>query len=269
MVNKNSSENFSDVRNYGKEYYLNRYCEGFETFKKGELSFRLKKAMEYLELKKDEHFLDIGCGRGEIIFNASKRGVNAIGIDFSEEAIKIARKLTQRSKNAEAFVANATNLPFANNTFDKILMEDIIEHLNEDEAILMLKEAKRVLKPRGKVVIHTAPNTYFIKLIYPFAKIFLRIVGKKTVIDDFENSRNIARKVHINEMNPLSFYRLARKSGLNVKIVIEKDILRSGQYLLTRDLIKIPIFRLMARLMSCRPFVFLTSNDMFVIGIKK
>jgi len=56
--------------------------------------------------------------------------------------------------------ADAMRLPFADNTFDKILMTEVLEHLPDEQA--SLREIRRVLKPGGTYVL-SVPNAN-----YPF-----------------------------------------------------------------------------------------------------
>lgn len=53
--------------------------------------------------------------------------------------------------------ASALQLPFANSSFDLIIIQDVIEHLNDTNSFLI--EIKRVLKPNGMIYLST-PNKY-------------------------------------------------------------------------------------------------------------
>ncbi len=256
-------------KDYSESYFLSKYFDGYHAYKKGKVSFVRNREIELLELKKGELMLDIGLGRGEVILNCLKKGVKAVGIDFSRDAIKISKSTLAKRSNASLALANAVKLPFKDKSFNKVLMGDIIEHLTEEDAILMLKEASRVLKPGGKVVIHTAPNLYFIKFAYPFIKLALFLIRRKDIINEFNAHRSIGKQVHKNELNPFTFYNLANKSGLKIKLIIEKDILRQGDSIFTKRLSKQPLIKLIAALMSYKPFIYFFGNDMFVIGTKE
>ncbi|GAI07822.1 unnamed protein product, partial [marine sediment metagenome] len=75
-----------------------------------------------------------------------------VGIDISEKAIK---KSKERYPRFEYFVADATNLPFPENSFDYVICSEVIEHIPEDEKAI--SEVKRVLKNNGIFII-TTPN---------------------------------------------------------------------------------------------------------------
>jgi len=59
----------------------------------------------------------LGCGNGRLYNTIVSEKIDYIGIDFSEELIKIARK---KYHEGEFMVADSLNLPFLDNHFDKI-----------------------------------------------------------------------------------------------------------------------------------------------------
>src|SRR6516164_1279538 len=70
--------------------------------------------------------LDVGCGPGYVSAAATERGVNAIGLDFSEEMIGIAK---EKFPQVEFRQGDAQNLPFANGTFDRVVANFALLHL--------------------------------------------------------------------------------------------------------------------------------------------
>lgn len=96
--------------------------------------------------------LDIGCYDGSISVLYKNEGRNDVeGVDISEHAVELAKQ-----KGIKAQVADLENgLPFPDAFFDVVVAGEVIEHvLNID---FLLDEIKRVLKPRGFIVI-TTPN---------------------------------------------------------------------------------------------------------------
>ena len=114
-----------------------------------ELGFIKEKTIITQSLKtgKDQKILDIGCGTGEFsgLFNKE----NYTGIDINKEYINFAK--TKNKKNF--LVMDATDLKFADNTFDAILIMAVLHHLELTGMERVLSEAKRVLKPNGKILI--------------------------------------------------------------------------------------------------------------------
>lgn len=91
--------------------------------------------------------LDIGCGTGEFsgLFNQDDYS----GIDISPRYIAYAKKKARGNFR----VMDAANLQFPDKNFDFILIMAIIHHLNDEEANKVINEARRVLKPNGKILM--------------------------------------------------------------------------------------------------------------------
>ena len=105
------------------------------------------------DIKKGHKILDIGCGTG-VMFGrlkrlAGKRG-RVIGIDFSSAMIKRAKN--KHKKDRKNFIcADAHYLPFEGKTFDRVICFSCFPHFFDKKKAV--KEAVRVLKPKGIVII--------------------------------------------------------------------------------------------------------------------
>lgn len=105
----------------------------------------------YLDLKPGEGVLDVACGSGYWTTRlASKYDCHAVGIDFSEHAISMARRHHNGSR-CRYFVCQAESLPFPTGSFDKILSICALEHFTSDG--LALSEMSRVLRDEGVLAI--------------------------------------------------------------------------------------------------------------------
>lgn len=120
------------------------------------LKRRAKRIVEQLELKNGDKILDLGCGDGYYSYLLSRFSlkIKVTGIDNHVAAIESAKRQV-RKKNVQFIIGNAEKLPFPKNSFDKIIMSEVIEHVSDD--IKVLKEARRVLKEDG-ILILTTPN---------------------------------------------------------------------------------------------------------------
>jgi ubiquinone/menaquinone biosynthesis C-methylase UbiE len=101
--------------------------------------------------------LDIGCGTGETLtfLEQTFPGSSVYGVDNYQLAVNF----TKKRGHKKIYKASAYKLPFRNNSFDIVLFLDVLEHLKDDWGAI--KEAKRVLKPGGKIII-TSPALSFI-----------------------------------------------------------------------------------------------------------
>lgn len=109
----------------------------------------LKLLVQYIT--PDDKVLDLGCGNGRLLQIFEDQDIEYIGIDNSEKLIKIAKEKYPQ-KNFQ--VADALNLPFPDNCFDKIYSVAVLHHIPSIELrFQFLKEAKRTLRPGGLLVL--------------------------------------------------------------------------------------------------------------------
>jgi cyclopropane fatty-acyl-phospholipid synthase-like methyltransferase len=146
---------------YDEAYYL-EMAEGHEAFAAGQIAGRFAFALTQLEIPEGGTLVDIGCGRGELVFAALDQGAGrAVGIEYAEAALAIARKAAGErgyGDRAEFIAADARAVPLPDDCADGIAMLDVIEHLTPEEQPASLTEIKRLLKPGGRFVMHTFPN---------------------------------------------------------------------------------------------------------------
>jgi ubiquinone/menaquinone biosynthesis C-methylase UbiE len=101
---------------------------------------------------KNKKLLDIGCGPGVHIKEYSKRGANCVGIDISDEMIKLAKK---HCPQGEFYVGSAYKLNVKNNTYDIVTASLLLDHIKDINKAI--KEIKRVLKKNG-LLIFSVPH---------------------------------------------------------------------------------------------------------------
>lgn len=103
--------------------------------------------------------LDLGCGSGRHCIKLAKSGFKVTGIDFSKEAIKLAKKWAKREKLKITFKIGDIHKTFQykNNSFNGILAIDSIHYETVQSLNFTLIEAKRVLK-KGGIIFVTIPT---------------------------------------------------------------------------------------------------------------
>jgi SAM-dependent methyltransferase len=90
------------------------------------------------------NFLDIGCGEGFVLIDAQKKGWNPLGIDIADNRVGAAKEIS--------FIkGDLQQAAFADNYFDCIYLDSVLEHILEP--ISFLNEVNRVLKPGGVLYI--------------------------------------------------------------------------------------------------------------------
>jgi SAM-dependent methyltransferase len=113
---------------------------------------RLRLIERYSPLE-GRRILDIGCGVGMYVRAFRRFTEEAYGVEFDgERAREAAQSLPNIAQSASEF------LPFADNTFDLVLLHEVIEHVADDRQTI--REAHRVTKWGGTIVVF-APNRLF------------------------------------------------------------------------------------------------------------
>ncbi len=111
------------------------------------------------EMFRDKHVLDMGCGAaGKSLYFASLGAASVTGVDivarYEAEAVALAEKLGYADK-FKFVCASADALPFADESFDTVIMNDFMEHVSDPEAAL--REAMRLIKKDGRIYINFPP----------------------------------------------------------------------------------------------------------------
>lgn len=214
-ITKNMFSDKSKEYSLLKGYYDNSYymtdCGGYEIFSKTngmQLDERLKVVYTLASPKKEDTILDIGCGRGELAYALSLSGATVVGLDYSKDAINIAKK-TFNSISGEHLEYIATDVAAYNTgkKFDIIIASDIVEHIEKNKLEKVLQKVNELLKEDGRVIIHTAPNLLNYKYNYLKKRKLVRQIGYYLPV----NPRSVYEDLmHINEFSPGSLNRILR-----------------------------------------------------------
>ncbi len=118
------------------------------------LERRLDLVREYVDLD-DKRILDLGCGVGAFVRRLREFSDEVHGFDVDDENV---RKGAEEVPNLALAVGE--HLPYAGETFDVVVLHEVLEHVTDD--VETLSEARRVLTKGGRVIVFT-PNR-----MYPF-----------------------------------------------------------------------------------------------------
>lgn len=97
--------------------------------------------------------LEVGCGSGRLAREMSGRGHDVVGLDLRREGLQRLPRAAEEGPAVKAVQADAAALPLQAETFDVVVLMDVLEHA-DDAAVL--GEVRRVLRPGG-VAILTVP----------------------------------------------------------------------------------------------------------------
>jgi 2-polyprenyl-3-methyl-5-hydroxy-6-metoxy-1,4-benzoquinol methylase len=213
---------------YDSDYFL-KAVDGYVEFSCfdgsiASLFSRYQRNIQMLGLLPHHKLLEFGCGRGEVCIYHALQGGEAKGVDFSGDAIKLARDKAA-SLNAQVdFVETSfdalNELP---ETYDRILASEFIEHISRQEGELFFKKAFSLLKPGGKLLIYTFPNTLHRRYGYQIRRIWSALHGRivPKLQDDMLSEHY--KLYHLNEQSYFSLNSSAVAAGFN-RIVVGYDM---------------------------------------------
>lgn len=155
-----------------------------------------KELFKMIKPLKASSILDVGCGEGFTLkkLEEKKIGKRNEGIDYSEDAIKIGKKIYPKLalKRGDVY-----QLEYKDNSFDLILCTEVLEHL--EDPVKAVNEIKRVA---GKYIAFSVPNEpLFIMANFMRGK-YLKNLGN--------------HPEHINHWTAPGFEKFLKKQGLTV-----------------------------------------------------
>jgi SAM-dependent methyltransferase len=264
---------------------------------------RLARSLDLAQLHPGVRMLDLGCGRGEVSVHAALRGAQVVALDYSpdcaaltQEAARLVREGFQSGQDrgpegrasdsqvdppfrpadslqVEVVLADATALPFPDDSFDRVTMLDVVEHLVPWQLDRAMAEVRRILKPDGFAVVHTVPNRWALTVGYPL----LRLIRPRLPADprtDYEH------EVHVNEQDIVSLRRTLQGAGLECRIWLENLTVKQADWQRNSDqfadvrgasygFFRHPAARLMVRLALRTPLRLIACNDIYAIAWKR
>ena len=159
---------------------------------------------DLLMLRPGDAYLDVSCGRGELLRLARETQAEPFGIDLSHNALKIGQAA---SEYTHLTVANSQELPYADNSFDVISNIGSIEHYVDMQTAV--REMARVLKPNGRAVV-LVPNTFSL-----LNNIWIALRQGRTSIDPYQPIQRYGARYEWQE--------LLEDNGLVVQKTIKYD----------------------------------------------
>lgn len=167
-----------------------------------------------------EKVLDLGCANGRMFELFAPNSVEYWGADISRNLIEIAKK---QYPAGHFEVADVLNLPFPDNTFDKVYFISVLHHIPSGEfRQKCFEEIERVMKPGGKMILRVWDLLRINKgrkLLLKYT--VLKLIGRTKVDffdlmmpwNDFKRAQKGERFFHLFRSGELE--KLAKRSGMN------------------------------------------------------
>lgn len=165
-----------------------------------------------------EKTLDVGCGLGDVLKIASKKATVSVGIELSATLIQQAKLNLSATgiRNAYLVLSSGETLPFKDNTFDCIILADVIEHLLNPEECF--SEIRRVSKKNMRLIL-TTPRRSIEKTwkIIDSILLFPLEVFKKISKKDQEFQITNYEKIKEKYFSPKELKKILVRNGLEIE----------------------------------------------------
>jgi len=126
------------------------FFEDLETYRFDKLKY-LATVVDFRAYRQ-KSVLEIGCGVGIDSARFAERGARVIGIDLSEQAVRLAEKNFQlKGLDGDFEVMNGENLQFSEESFDLVYAHGVLPYAADPQKII--REIRRVLKPGGEAIL--------------------------------------------------------------------------------------------------------------------
>lgn len=152
-----------DPRLYTRNYYLSE-AEGWDFFPYAtrRIFITFWDSMNLANVKDGMNILDIGCGRGEILYNLSHKINHGVGVDYSVDGINLSNNLMAQlpepfSKKIELYCDDINNVLPKLGKFDRVFLLDFVEHLYPEQLEVMYKELIDKHLNHGAIMIIKTP----------------------------------------------------------------------------------------------------------------
>jgi SAM-dependent methyltransferase len=157
----------------------------------------LKFARVRAELPRTGRILDVACGPGTFV-GTLPHDLDCVGLDIAAAQIDYARS-HYAAANHTFGLMDPGRLPLETDSFNIVTIVELIEHIPASEALQLLVECRRVLRPGGKLVV-TTPNY---SGLWPLLEFITNRLGQVSYEDQ-----------HITKYRPRRLQELLAASGL-------------------------------------------------------
>lgn len=167
-----------DAQKFTEYYKLKDVTQNYDKqreateYRRRKRALELKYFLDLIDKQEKDKVLEIGCSSGFLTKYLGK----VTAIDTSKHMLKIAKR---RNPAAKVILADMFNMPFKKDTYDKVVTMRVWNHLNREDLIKAIREAKRVLKRNGWLIFDAEDRSLLRKFIGFFYQRIFRVRGYK------------------------------------------------------------------------------------------
>lgn len=161
------------VKDFYKKYPCGGDWKGDDT--RHELLPWMSEVFEY-DQHEGELILDVGCGTGIDLLRYTQGGARVVGIDLTENPLKIAKEKIHEIGDFHSLVrCDLENMPLKDGTFDVVYSNGVLHHTPDHKK--GIQEIFRVLEPGGKTVVLLYHKYSLATIITKINKVFYKLLG--------------------------------------------------------------------------------------------
>lgn len=206
---KNCSHQYPNPMPFPKVDLSVLYSDPDEYFQNHELEEKKRSALGIIKdfesrMGDRGKILDVGCGRGELVWAAKESGWDAEGIDPSSEFVSFGNE----NLGVNTRVGTLEEIKFPTDSFDAVTLCGIIEHLYSP--FETLREIHRILRPNGWLFFD-APNED--GLYMQFGNLYMRLLGRDWVV----TLAPTFPPYHVQGFNPQSIREIMRRADFSIE----------------------------------------------------
>lgn len=112
---------------------------------------KIEEILKLMKLEERDIVLDVGCGTGFLFNYISEKIELLLGLDISQKALKLAKRVTKFLPNVHLVRADADNMPFPDNIFDKVFAITVLQNMPEPKTTI--KEIKSKSKSHSMFAV--------------------------------------------------------------------------------------------------------------------
>ncbi|RJO61746.1 MAG: methyltransferase domain-containing protein [Dehalococcoidia bacterium] len=175
---------------------------------------------DFAGMKAGDSVLDVCCGSGAQVYEYTRRGLVATGLDNSQEMFALAEKYYKNGASGASFkLGDAAHLPFADGSFDFTSISMALHDKDFTIANMIVSEMKRVTRPGGMLVF----VDYSVPLPRSVTGCFIRAIEFMAGGEHFRNFRCYMKNGGMRramEINGLKVVKETRVKNGNITLLL-------------------------------------------------